>query len=820
MKIFRPVIALALALAGLATARAQVPLWAKTTPADIAASGIGAQVTGADYGNGTFVLAAYFGGFNTPIVPAVYTSPDGTTWTKRTLPVTGARVGSPRFLNGKFYLGMDAAANANGVPTGVPGAVLSSADGITWSAATLTTPLFGPNNFVYGNGVYLAIATPASGQVTQVVTSADGVSWTPRTVVAGASGASVAFFNGKFYCTLSVTNGANALYASADAVTWTRVTTAPTNLSTFFSLAASPATLIVPSGAFGSNTQSLSADGATFTTAAPGIALVAGSIRYVNGAFVTPAPDTSSTNDVTLARASFDGRTWTTIGATTNFSDGVEIAYGNGRYVFVGEFNVFTGTTTIAPGGTASGGGGGGNFASYAGTYTGTIYVSTNGAAETVFTTFNGTVSATGALVAQGGEVTGTVGSTGTVTFANNGLGLTTGTIVNQQLGATGAPTVLGATTRVYRIAATGGTGGTTPAPTVTAQPAASQSVALGGSVTFIFTVTGTGITYQWFFNGIAISGAVNFSYTLGSVTAANAGTYTVTATNAGGSVTSTASVLTVAAASNIARLSNVSIRAGAGSDSQTLIVGVTVGGAGTSGSKNLLVRGTGPALTAFNVPGALADPVLTVFTSTGVNIAGNDDWNNDAQVIAQGAALGAFALPASSKDAALVGTIPSGGYTVQLTGKAGATGVALVEVYDATASFTAATPRLTNVSARTQVGTGGNILITGFVIAGSGTRQVLIRATGPALAAFGVDGTLADPKLELYNSAGVKTDENDNWVAATAAAQASVGAFPLTVGSKDSVIVATLAPGSYTAQVSGVGATTGVALVEIYELP
>ncbi len=358
------------------------------------------------------------------------------------------------------------------------------------------------------------------------------------------------------------------------------------------------------------------------------------------------------------------------------------------------------------------------------------------------------------------------------------------------------------------------------PLVQVTAQPAASQSVAIGGRVTLTVTVTGTGITYQWFFNGVAISGATSSSYAIASATPASAGSYTVTATGTGGSITSSASILTIAAASNIPYLSNVSIRAGAGSDSQTLIVGVTIGGAGTSGSKTLLIRGTGPALTAFGVAGALADPVLNVFNSAGTAIAGNDDWNNDAQVIAQGSAFGAFPLTAGTKDSALVSAVPSGGCTVQLTGKAGATGVGLVEVYDATASFTVVSPRLTNVSARTQVGTGVNILICGFNVAGSGTRQVLIRGTGPALAAFGVAGTLADPKLELYNGAGVKTDENDNWAGSTAAAQASVGAFALTPGSKDSVIVATLAPGSYTAQVSGVGGTTGVALVEIYELP
>ncbi|MBC7369093.1 MAG: hypothetical protein H7343_20170 [Undibacterium sp.] len=719
MKFFRSALTLALAcVAFAASARAQIPVWAKTTPADIVSSGIGAQVTGADYGNGTFVLAAYFGGFNSPIVPTVYTSPDGTTWTKRILPVTGSRVGGPRFINGKFYLGMDAATNANGIATGVPGAVLSSADGITWSATTLSTALFGPNNFVFGNGVYLATATPASGQATQVVTSADGVSWTPRTVVAGASGASIAFFNGKFYCTVSV-SGTASLYTSADAIAWTRVTTAPANLNTFYNLAASPTTLLAPSGVYGNAAQSLSTDGAAFTTAAPGIALVAGTIRYVNGAFVTPAPATSSTNDVTLARASFDGRTWTTIGSTTNFSDGVEIAYGNGRYVFVGEFNVYTGATTISPGGTSNGG------------------------------------------------------------------------------------------------------GTTTPAPVVTAQPAASQSIALGGGVTFTFSVTGTGITYQWFFNGVAIGGAVNFNYTIGTVTAANAGSYTVTATNAGGSVTSAASVLTVtAAAPGIAYLSNASVLARAGTGSEILTVGVTVGGG--TGNKNVLIRGIGPTLAMFNVVGALADPTLALFRGQ-TQIAANDDWGNDSAIAAAMSAVGAFTLTPTSKDAAIYAAgVGAGGYTVQLAGKAGATGTGLIELYDSAtaASITATSPRLINISARTFGGTGSSTLILGFTVSGTGTRRLLIRASGPALIPLGVTSTMADPKLELYNSAGTKLDENDNWDPATAATQTSVGAFPFTAGSKEAVLITTLAPGGYTAQVVAGGGATGVALVEIYELP
>ena len=118
-------------------------------------------------------------------------------------------------------------------------------------------------------------------------------------------------------------------------------------------------------------------------------------------------------------------------------------------------------------------------------------------------------------------------------------------------------------------------------------------------------------------------------------------------------------------------------------------------------------------------------------------------------------------------------------------------------------------------------MGTGGDILIAGFVIGGQTSKTVLIRAIGPTLGAFGVPGVLANPKLELFTGS-TKINENDNWGGAPALSDAflSVAAFPLPAASADAVLLVTLAPGSYTAQVSGVGATTGVALVEVYEIP
>jgi hypothetical protein len=176
-----------------------------------------------------------------------------------------------------------------------------------------------------------------------------------------------------------------------------------------------------------------------------------------------------------------------------------------------------------------------------------------------------------------------------------------------------------------------------------------------------------------------------------------------------------------------------------------------------------------------------------------------------------------------SSNDAALLESLAAGPYTAQISGQTGDTGVALAEVYDATppGTYTLTTPRLVNISARVRVGTGGGILIAGFVIGGSTSRTVLIRASGPALSPFGVTGVLADPELLLY-AGSTLVGTNAGWGGRTEITQAaaSVGAFSWSdPNSEDSAILATLPPGTYTAQVEGASGDTGIALVEVYEV-
>jgi hypothetical protein len=350
---------------------------------------------------------------------------------------------------------------------------------------------------------------------------------------------------------------------------------------------------------------------------------------------------------------------------------------------------------------------------------------------------------------------------------------------------------------------------------------------------------TGTGpFVYQWFHDGRPIAGATSAGLVLAAVTAAQAGNYSVTITDPQGSLASPPAPVAVLAPGEKAtpsRLVNFSVRMTAGTGAQTFILGFYIAGLP---AKPVLIRAIGPALGQFGVSDVLDNPQLQIFSGSAV-LAANDDWasagSGDSAATANAFTLtGAFPLDTRSKDAALVRALDNGSYTVQITPAPGASptasggpglaatggpGVALAELYD-TAPLGGA--RLANFSARGQVGTGGNVLIGGFTIAGNVPKTVVIRGIGPALTALGVTGILADPKLTLYRG-NAQLSENDNWggTAELAAAFSQVGAFAPGAGtSRDAALVVTLAPGNYTAQVSGVNSTTGVGLIEVFEVP
>ena len=257
------------------------------------------------------------------------------------------------------------------------------------------------------------------------------------------------------------------------------------------------------------------------------------------------------------------------------------------------------------------------------------------------------------------------------------------------------------------------------------------------------------------------------------------------------------------------ARLLNISTRAGVQTGDDALIGGFIVNG---SGPKKVLIRGLGPSLTGQSVGGVLQDPVLELNNSSGISsvIATNDDWKQSQQ-----SEIAATGIPPSNDaEAAIVQTLSPGAYTAVLRGKGSGTGVGLVEVYDLSGDS-----ELANLSSRGRVETGDNVMIGGVIVgpAGIGNSRIIVRAIGPTLAARGVASPLVDPMLELYDGNGAQLAANDNWKDSQ---ETDITATQIAPGDdREAAIVTTAAPGNYTAIVRGKNDSTGVALVEAYNL-
>ncbi len=354
--------------------------------------------------------------------------------------------------------------------------------------------------------------------------------------------------------------------------------------------------------------------------------------------------------------------------------------------------------------------------------------------------------------------------------------------------------------------------------PQIITQPSP-HFISVGGNATFsVSAAGGSSLSYQWNFNSTAIPGATSSSYTVSNAQASDAGTYTVTVTDTDGSITSNGANLSVNSGGATTRLINISTRALVGTGGNILIPGFVVTGPGT---ETLLIRADGPSLAQFSVTGILAQPTLSVYNGSTL-IASNTGWGtnaNPALIASTAAQVGAFAFNPGSADCALIANLSAGNYTVQISGLNSSTGVALAEVYEVNSTGT----RLVNISTRAMVGTGGNILIPGFVVSGPGSEQLLVRADGPSLTQFSVTGILAQTTLGVYSGStlvasntGWGTSSNPALIASTAA---QVGAFSFSPNSGDSAQIVNLTAGGYTIQISGVNNTTGVALAEIYEV-
>ena len=258
-------------------------------------------------------------------------------------------------------------------------------------------------------------------------------------------------------------------------------------------------------------------------------------------------------------------------------------------------------------------------------------------------------------------------------------------------------------------------------------------------------------------------------------------------------------------------RVTNLSTRGPVLTGDNVLINGFIIKG---TDPKTVVLRALGPSLTAFGVPGALPDPVLNVFNSSGTLIATNDDWQTDpgAQFIEQNG----LAPSDPVESATLQANLAPGAYTMVVTGKNGTQGNGLAEVYEIFGP--GLNSKLRNVSGRAFVGTGNNVLISGFIVGEVGSGTVVVRALGPSLASFGVTQPLSDTVLTIVDSNGAVIATNNNWQDGYSAVdiQRRGLAPPSTL---ESAIMLHLPPGSYTAIVTGAGGVTGNALVEVYDL-
>gem|GEM_PF-821369 len=237
-----------------------------------------------------------------------------------------------------------------------------------------------------------------------------------------------------------------------------------------------------------------------------------------------------------------------------------------------------------------------------------------------------------------------------------------------------------------------------------------------------------------------------------------------------------------------------------------------------------VLLRGIGPSLP---VGGALSDPILELHGPPGFTTIINDNWRdpclapclNRCDLIASGIA------PTNDLEAAICVTLDPGAYTAILRGNNNGTGVGLVEIYDLDSGNSS---RLANLSTRGFVGTGSNVMISGFILSPGTNAPIVIRGLGPSLCSVGVPNCLADPVLELRDSDGTVVAMNDNCGVIlqprTDQPQARRGPTPnncsmFCTNPLEACISETLPPGAYTAILAGANNGIGVGLLEVYDL-
>ncbi|MEO5719158.1 MAG: matrixin family metalloprotease [Chthoniobacterales bacterium] len=254
-------------------------------------------------------------------------------------------------------------------------------------------------------------------------------------------------------------------------------------------------------------------------------------------------------------------------------------------------------------------------------------------------------------------------------------------------------------------------------------------------------------------------------------------------------------------------RLVNISTRMQVGTGDDVLIGGFIIQG---TQLKKVILRAIGPSLSAGGVTGALQDPKMELYDSTGALLDSNDNWQESLD---SGEIVDSGLAPSDSREAAIVTRLVPGNYTAVISGVNGTSGIGLVESYTLDTSATHAA----NISTRGRVGQGEDVLIGGFIVGGRTTKQIIVRALGPSLGGSGL-AVLADPTVELHGSDGQLIASNDDW--ASSSQQSDIVATGLQPSDpREAALMATIPAGNYTAIVQGAGGSAGIGLVEIYDL-